>query len=80
MKDQSENKIWLIFLLPKNNRKIDKTNISYIESHRVIIKDTTFLLFNYSSKRYDQNHFANLQIIKMEVTEQNRVALYYIIT
>ena len=28
-------------------RKIDKTNISYIEPHRVIVKDTTFLVFNY---------------------------------
>ena len=35
-------------------RKIDKTNISYIEPHRVIVKDTTFLvLFIYpiSTKR-----------------------------
>ena len=29
-------------------RKIEKTNISYIEPHRVIVKDTTFLVFNYS--------------------------------
>ena len=31
-------------------RKIDKTNISYIEPHRVIVKDTTFLVFNYSKR------------------------------
>ena len=29
-------------------RKIEKTNISYIQPHRVIVKDTTFLVFNYS--------------------------------
>ena len=33
-------------------RKIDKTNLSYIESHRVIVKDTTFLAFNYSTDIY----------------------------
>ena len=30
-------------------RKIDKTNLSYIEPHRVIIKGITFLFFNYSN-------------------------------
>ena len=30
-------------------RKIDKTNISYIEPHRVIVKNTTFFVFNYSN-------------------------------
>lgn len=30
-------------------RKIEKTNISYIEPHRVIVKNTTFLVFNYSN-------------------------------
>lgn len=30
-------------------RKIEKTNLSYIEPHRVIIKNTTFLIFNYSN-------------------------------
>ena len=33
-------------------RKIDKTNLSYIEPHRVIVKDTTFLAFNYSKTLY----------------------------
>ena len=27
-------------------RKINKTNLSYIEPHRVIVKNTTFLVFN----------------------------------
>ena len=30
-------------------RKIEKTNLSYIEPHRVIIKNITFLVFNYSN-------------------------------
>ena len=30
-------------------RKLDKTNLTYIEPHRVIIKNITFLVFNYSN-------------------------------
>ena len=42
-------------------RKIDKTNISYIEPHRVIIKNTTFLVFNYSNDVYiSKIQFASL--------------------
>ena len=33
-------------------RKIDKANLSYIEPHRIIVKDTTFLAFNYSTDIY----------------------------
>ena len=31
-------------------RRIDKTNLTYIEPHRIIIKDITFLIFNYSNE------------------------------
>ena len=31
-----------------NIRNIDRTNLSYIEPHRIIIKGITFLAFNYS--------------------------------
>ena len=31
-----------------NIRKVDKTNLIYIEPHRIIINNTTFLAFNYS--------------------------------
>ena len=33
-------------------RKIDKTNLTYIEPHRIIINNTTFLAFNYSKTLY----------------------------
>ena len=36
-------------------RKIDKTNLSYIEPHRIIINDITFLAFNYSTEIYIKN-------------------------
>ena len=36
-------------------RKFKKTNLTYIEPHRVIIKNTTFLAFNYSNDVYISN-------------------------
>ena len=33
-----------------NIRKIDKTNLTYIEPNRIIIKDKTFLIFNFSNE------------------------------
>ena len=31
-------------------RKIDKTNLTYIEPHRIYIKNNLYLAFNYSTK------------------------------
>ena len=36
-------------------RKIDMTNLTYIEQHRIIIKDITFLIFNYSNEIFIEN-------------------------
>ena len=36
-------------------RNIEHTNISYIETHRVIIKGITFLIFNYSKILFINN-------------------------
>ena len=36
-------------------RKIDKTNINYIEPNKIIIKGITFLAFNYSKDIYVEN-------------------------
>ena len=47
-------------------RKIDKTNISYIEPHRVIVKDTTFLVFNYSNDVYISNLYQKIKISELE--------------
>ncbi len=38
-----------------NIRNIDKTNLSYIEPHRVIINGITLLVFNYSKDIYIGN-------------------------
>ena len=36
-------------------RTIDKTNLTYLEPHRIIINDITFLVFNYSNEIFIEN-------------------------
>ena len=36
-------------------RTIERTNLSYVELHRIIIKGITFLAFNYESNIYIEN-------------------------
>ena len=47
-------------------RKIDKTNLSYIEPHRVIIKDKLFLVFNYSDDIYVENLSQKIKLSELE--------------
>jgi len=47
-------------------RKIEKTNISYIEPHRVIVKDTIFLVFNYSNDVYISNLAKKIKLSELE--------------
>ncbi len=36
-------------------RTIEHTNISYVEPHRIVIRGTTYLAFNYESNIYIEN-------------------------
>ena len=47
-------------------RKLDKTNISYIEPHRVIVKDITLLVFNYSNAVYISNLSNKIKLAELE--------------
>ena len=38
-----------------NMLKIDKTNLTYLEPHRIIIKGVTFLAFNYQNDIFIEN-------------------------
>ena len=49
-----------------NIRKIDRTNLSYIEPHRIMIKGITFLAFNYSKIIYVGNLSNKLEINELE--------------
>lgn len=45
-------------------RKVDKTNLSYIEPHRIIVKDKMLLVFNYSNDIYIKSN--KLKISELE--------------
>ena len=47
-------------------RKIDKTNLSYIEPHRVIVKNITLLVFNYSNDVYINNLAKKIKLSELE--------------
>ena len=47
-------------------RKIERTNLSYVEPHRVIIKNTTFLVFNYSNDVYISNLARKIKLSELK--------------
>ena len=47
-------------------RKINKSNLNFVEPHRVIIKDIIFLVFNYSTDIYIGNLTNKIQISELE--------------
>ncbi len=49
-----------------NIRKINKTNLNYIEPHRIIIKGITFLAFNYSSEIFVENLSNKIKLSDLE--------------
>ena len=52
-------------------RRIDKTNLSYIEPHRIIINGMTFLVFNYSNEIYINNLSKNIKLTELEENRKN---------
>ena len=47
-------------------RNIDKTNLAYIEPHRNIINDITFLAFNYSNEIFIENLSNKIKLSEIE--------------
>lgn len=47
-------------------RKIDKTNLTYIEPYRIIINNTTFLVFNYSNEIFIENLSNKIKLSEFE--------------
>lgn len=47
-------------------RKIDKTNLTYIEPYRIIINNTTFLAFNYSNEIFIENLSNKIKLSELE--------------
>ena len=47
-------------------RKIEHTNLTYIEPHRIIINNTTFLAFNYSNEIFIENLSNKIKLSELE--------------
>ena len=47
-------------------RKIDKSNLAYVEPHKVIITNIMFLVFNYSNDVYIKNFGNKTKINELE--------------
>ena len=47
-------------------RTIKRTNLSYVEPHRIIIKGITFLAFNYETNIYIENLSNKIKISEFE--------------
>ena len=47
-------------------RTIERTNLSYVEPHRIIIKGITFLAFNYETSIYIENLNNKIKISELE--------------
>ena len=49
-----------------NIRKVDRTNLIYIEPHRIIINNITFLVFNYSNEIFIENLSNKIKLSELE--------------
>ena len=47
-------------------RKVDRTNLIYIEPHRIIINNITFLAFNYSNEIFIENLSNKIKLSELE--------------
>ena len=47
-------------------RKIYRTNLTYIEPHRIIINNITFLAFNYSNEIFIENLSNKIKLSELE--------------
>lgn len=58
-----------------NIRKINKTNLNYIEPHRIIIKDVTFLVFNYSNEIFIENLSNRIKLSDLETFIKQNISI-----
>lgn len=47
-------------------RRIDRTNLTYVEPHRIIINGITFLAFNYSNEIFIENLSNRIKLSELE--------------
>ena len=49
-------------------RKIDKSNLVYVEPHKVIINNIMFLVFNYSNEIFIENLSNKIKLSELNIT------------
>ena len=49
-------------------RKIDKSNLAYVEPHKVIINNIMFLVFNYSNEIFIENLSNKIKLSELNIT------------
>ena len=47
-------------------KKINNTNLNYIEPHKIVVNNTTFLAFNYSTDIYIGNLNKKIKLVELE--------------
>ncbi len=47
-------------------KRISNTNLNYLEPHKIIINNTTFLAFNYSTDIYVGNLSKKIKLVELE--------------
>lgn len=47
-------------------KRINNTNLNYLEPHKIIINNTTFLAFNYSTDIYIGNLNKKIKLVELE--------------
>lgn len=55
--------------------KVDKTNPSYVEPHKIIIKGITFLAFNCSNEIYIKNFFQQVNGTNSEYKKMKELSI-----
>ena len=62
--------------IKRSIRKIEKANLSYIEPHKVIVKNITLLVFNYSNDVYISNLSKKIKFQHMPNCRQTIPPIY----
>ena len=47
-------------------KRINNTNLNYIEPHKIVVNNTTFLAFNYSTDIYIGNLNRKIKLVELE--------------
>lgn len=58
-------------------KRINNTNLNYLEPHKIIINNVTFLAFNYSTDIYIGNLGKKIKLVELEDYLKNMVLIIF---